>query len=498
MVHINTLPKEIISQMFKAYITSCLPIDNSYAPPPHPSQPYEWTKLMLVCRQWANILGGDNSSWFWNTIVITSDPDATDTILERSQKAQLSVTGTLADARQLVTQYHIQRFQHVSGRIRSLDIATSRAVLRLWNDSTDMANLEVLKVTQVKGGHLRTEDEGRLLARFEAPKLRKLELRGFSWKAIEPVLKGDLEEVILKGNTLIPTAAFLRALHRMPKLRVLSIQCDMQSIRRERVANVSLPNLQSVSGLIGNPVDVEYLAFVRAPSLHYLAITMSSEDDDDLQQILLHIRQVLTSVADNCNLRNARIYAPSPKGIDVVLTEGDAPIFRAQRGIDLSLCVEKQARAMAMLSPILNHTLRKVEKLVIPDAQGYSGEKKDVAREWSALCRQMPHVRVLHLQGHGVNALRNGLDYHQGGKTYGLIFPKLESVLLDGVRFRPPGKGNKWGFWHGLKRSLMRQDMAGQINNLTVYNGFEFYQKDFDALTSLNLAVEWDMIERKK
>ncbi|KZT23321.1 hypothetical protein NEOLEDRAFT_1136660 [Neolentinus lepideus HHB14362 ss-1] len=260
MVHINTLPKEIISQMFKAYITSCLPIDNSYAPPLHPSRPYEWTKLMLVCRQWANILGGDNSSWFWNTIVITSDPDATDTILERSQKAQLSVTGTLADARQLVTQYHIQRFQHVSGRIRSLDIAISRAALRLWNDSTDMANLEVLKVTRVKGGHLRTEDEGRLLARFEAQKLRQLELRGFSWKAIEPVLKGDLEEVILKGNTLIPTAAFLRALRRMPKLRVLSIQCDMHAIRRERVANVSLPNL----------------AFVHAPALHYLAITMSS------------------------------------------------------------------------------------------------------------------------------------------------------------------------------------------------------------------------------
>ncbi|TFK49829.1 hypothetical protein OE88DRAFT_1662527 [Heliocybe sulcata] len=180
-----------------------------------------------------------------------------------------------------------------------------------------------------------------LLTRFRSPAVVKLELQGFTWTEIRPLLGAFVEDLTLERMSDIPLQDFRLVLEGMKKLHRLSMsnidlvvlhgaslsnlecleldgrgqhavsgndlltalgfmqkleQLDVQ-IRVTGTANntpvITLPNLMSFSGVLRRSRDVAYLGHVTAPRIRHFQLSCwngTQKDDDDLKDALWMVR----------------------------------------------------------------------------------------------------------------------------------------------------------------------------------------------------------------
>ncbi|TFK49836.1 hypothetical protein OE88DRAFT_1662532 [Heliocybe sulcata] len=519
MALISKLSKELLLEIFKYYIST------SETEPIRYSTPYRWTKLRLVCSYWKEIL---ESPMLWNQVSVTS-LRAMKFVLDHKPVVDLDMRGSLVDLAKPADQQKLVRMQRLAGGVRSINLCTSKAVLKAWNAPTPrLKSLALRRMPGTPTTQAQVSDPSTLLTRFRSPMLTKLELQGFTWNEVKPMLDDSIEDLALdlilgmrvdefasaiktmthlrRLRTSYHSLTFLRALplNTMEELMLvglgqvldgdglLAIVGQMQSLRRLEISTkvtkpsldaaiIELPSLESITCLVRHHQEVEYLTRMKVPTLRHFRISAGnnqSENDTGLQEILQLVLPLVHQVAKNIHLRTAQFSSPIP---DLHLAFTDEPAADPDNGIQLNLCVNSHEEFLCFIANYFAPVLARVESAYIGDGRYYHRRSLPA---WRSIFRQMGNVQSLHLEQRGAKAMPGGLHYYPKRGICKEVFPKLRNLYLDNVRFRPQRrkKNDNWGikvaatkrsFLGDLERSFQLRDAAIESNNLRNGNNIE-------------------------
>ncbi|TFK49806.1 hypothetical protein OE88DRAFT_1662497 [Heliocybe sulcata] len=522
MAMISKLSNELLLEIFKYYISTSETESIRY------STPYRWTKLRLVCSYWKEIL---ESPMLWDQVPVTS-LRAMKLVLYHNPVVDLDMRGSLVDLAKPADQQKLVRMQRLAGRIRSIDLCTSAAVMNAWNTPTPrLKSLALRRMPGTPAIQAQVTDPSTLLTRFQSPVLTKLELQGFTWNEVKPMLDDAIEDLALDRILGMRVDEFASAIKRMPHLRrlrmsyhsliflrallldtmeelmlvglgqvldgarFLAIVGQMQSLRRLEIstkvtnpsadaAMVELPNLKSIMCLIRHPQEAEYLTRMKVPTLRHFQLSAGnnqSENDAGLQEILQLVLPLVQQVAKNTPLPTALFSSPIP---DLHLTFKEEPATHPDNGIQLNLFVNNHKELLCFIASYFAPVLARVESAYIGDGR-YSHRRSLPA--WRSIFRQMGNAQSLHLEQRGAKAMSGGLHHHPKNGVCEAVFPKLRNLYLDNVRFHPQRRktNDNWGvkmtatrpsFFGDLKRSFQLRDAATRLNNLL--NGHNIESED--------------------
>ncbi|TFK49820.1 hypothetical protein OE88DRAFT_389351 [Heliocybe sulcata] len=519
MAIISKLSNEIISEVFHYYIAA-------YASDPfHRGWSYKWTKLRLVCGAWNEIL---KAAVFWNKIPVTS-LRAMKLVIERGMRSGFEMRGSLTSVADEAEQQKFALMLGLAGEIRIMDLSISEDMIRASDAPTPKLNHLVLRkgstppVRPVQ--HPKT-----LLTRFRSPAVSKLQLQGFTWTEIKPLLGAFVEDLTLEQISDIPILQFGTVLEGMKKLRRLSASDahlvvlhgtylsklerlklfgleqqtvsgnsllnavgNMQQLERLdiqiRVAGISndapvitLPSLTSLSVVLSRSRDVAYLGRVIAPRIRHFQLSclnVMQEDDDELEKALRTVRPLIRQLMRNIHLHTARIFSLSSQDLHLTLIEHPTSHVRPEEGIHFELCIEDQGRMINYMSRYLHSLWPQITALYVRDGH-YSG--KDALAAWHKLFRTMKRVESVHLERKGVKVMPEGLHHYARNGIADVVFPVLRILYLESVCFRPQRRKNqgnweikakprKGSFLEDLKRSFRLSDAASENNLPNAHDG---------------------------
>ncbi|TFK49843.1 hypothetical protein OE88DRAFT_1646239 [Heliocybe sulcata] len=452
-MYLSNLPAELPSSVLKTYIISAIPTI-SWGPPPHSSGPYECMNLEAVSRKFKDVLRNNQSGFIWNNVGICG-------------------TGSCPRLRKVSRYRYFRRL--TPNRVAQHDDVKSGSPSVMALD-----NLEVMNLSRA-GGQLH-EDEEKLLIRFSVPNIQKLELVPFTWSTIEPLLKGDIDSLVLRGKAIIPTVALLQALGRMEKLRVLGIKYRMEPATDKNLADICLSSVQSIKMWVSERADVTYFDVVAAAKYHNLSIAVGIKDDATLQTVPNLLYCMTTHIAEERLLRTAAIYIKSPKPLRIILSENwCSPLEQeAIQPVD----------GLAIFDPVLGCAVQRVVSAFISDGES---DEDEAAREWNRLFSQRHGLTKLRVHGQGASAMLSGLTHRPVESAHSLVFSRLKKIYVEGIRLSASEEGED-KFLESFKRLLAHRDIMPMQKNLMIRKAVHFYRKDLDVLKSLGIDLNWDEI----
>ncbi|TFK49835.1 hypothetical protein OE88DRAFT_1646232 [Heliocybe sulcata] len=484
MPPIHNLPTELLSEIFLYYIRACA----------FNGVPYEWLQLMLVCRLWKDTF---KSPEFWTECAIGRNSDALLVALERSGRRMISIDGSLTwppYTLQTVAD-HVLLIQSHQHRIRSLNLVITGVLMRTWR--TQMTQLESLSLQNKPWAW-----ETAKLTQFLSPTLQKLELKCFTWTAVEPLLVGNLQELTLVKGSLEPIRMeeLLAALAKMPSLRRLRIDWD-QTDPVNDLARVALPRLESISGCVYQPQELYYLLFVDAPAIRHARFSFRPPVICSLQTALSCMEDILSVIAKNCDLHTARFYPPNDEELHVTFSNVLPRPEVLSKGIHLEFAT-KPHQAFSILTGEMGDLFETIHV--------YEGGAVWDCADWRsvAMGHNMCNVRELHLQGSAVKLLPYGLDHLSFSGRYPRIFESLELLSLDDPALIPHeralDKSTKTEFIHHLIESLEHHSRAHQNDPTSTIGsqfcvifkkGWEMEAEDMEVMRGLGANVTREVEE---
>ncbi|EPQ52449.1 hypothetical protein GLOTRDRAFT_131690 [Gloeophyllum trabeum ATCC 11539] len=434
------------------------------------------TAIMLTCGRFYRII---EDKIFCKYVTISS-PHMMATAIQKSGELPLFVDGTFIRFSEFSGHDMLRLGQliNAAARILSLDLTTSRELLRQW--TRPMPMLEELTLKRTRTGHHNLgahQNEEFLLVPFRSSHLWKLHLKGFTWRSIESLLTSAVEDCSVKdvpGKTA--TRSFLRGLGQMPNLRRLNVATDMKRGNVQDPYPVTLTHLESLAVRVKEAEDAKFLACITAPSLRQLSLSILAPDDD-VPAIMGYAMSSIQQIAANQDLQSAWIDAPESRRLFVSLGEEESP----HTGVHLMFKnIRKQKILLDLVKEQLGPYLHTVENLELSDGDGYLPSAKISRYE---LFETMGRVRYLRVQGRASEAIPSGLAYRKGNeKEYRTVFPQLEDLILESVRFRPHKKKSRKAFLNDLIRSFQHRDQARKPKHLTVCEGTGFRETDIPKL----------------
>ncbi|EPQ52438.1 hypothetical protein GLOTRDRAFT_131680 [Gloeophyllum trabeum ATCC 11539] len=290
----------------------------------------------------------------------------------------------------------------------------------------------------------------------------------------------------------LETEALVLMLSGTPGLRHLEVQIPMKPDDVLKPSPVKLPKLASIAAGITQAEDARFLTFLDAPLLQHANFEVSAMDED-VPSILESVTPHLNQIAENEPLPIAefQLLGRTRHNVYITLGNGEGQL----RGIDLEFKgIRAQAALLRSLATHVAPSFQLVEDLFIRKGDGYADGAEGA---WYAIFKHMPKVRTLRVEGQGSKTLPLGLAYRdKGEEAYHPLFPRLESLTLESVWFRPPKKRGRSktgrGFINDLLRSLKCRDDAEQINILTLRKVRKIYDSDIADLKALIKEVTRD------
>ncbi|EPQ52443.1 hypothetical protein GLOTRDRAFT_131684 [Gloeophyllum trabeum ATCC 11539] len=337
MSDVQRLPLTLQHQVIECYLEDATPADR------HDPYPYdECTRLMLVCHDWESFIV--ELTIFWKNITIT-DSGAMGRAIMWSGDEPLDIRGRLIDVEEEEDLSRLDLLLQYRGRIRSLDLITSRMVLAQWDADryTEVSVLEDLVLEMIHGTHddpeTREED---LLAIFKTSTLRTVELKGFTDREASTLMTKRVEALRLQGMTFTVTdredmrrpwktqkdeSIILHALDSMESIRRLDVDSGLFGETARYPQDVSLPTLHSLSFIIKTKEHAKGLGLLHAPNLQNACVEFLALPND-LNSELPSISRMLDTIPWNTEMSVARFVLEETDGLCITFAEGSLEVLK--------------------------------------------------------------------------------------------------------------------------------------------------------------------------
>ncbi|EPQ52460.1 hypothetical protein GLOTRDRAFT_131701 [Gloeophyllum trabeum ATCC 11539] len=402
MSDVQRLPLTLQHQVIECYLEDATPADR------HDPYPYdECTRLMLVCHDWESFIV--ELTIFWKNITIT-DSGAMGRAIMWSGDEPLDICGRLIDVEEEEDLSRLDLLLQYRGRIRSLDLITSRMVLAQWDADryTEVSVLEDLVLETIDGTHDDPETcEEDLLAIFKTSTLRMVELKGFTDREASTLMTKRVEVLRLQGMTFTVTdreymrrpwrtqkdeSIILHALDSMESIRRLDVDSGLFGETARYPQDVSLPTLHSLSFIIKTKEHAKGLGLLHAPNLQNACVEFLALPND-LNSELPSISRTLDTIPWNTEMSVARFVLEETDGLCITFAEGSLEVLQMHFHH-----VGELGTILRLLRYNLSRCLGKVKNLHILMHDGQKAVKKLETEALVLLLSGAPELRHLAVQ----------------------------------------------------------------------------------------------------
>ncbi|KAJ3556784.1 hypothetical protein NM688_g1830 [Phlebia brevispora] len=253
---LTLVPPEVISSIFEEYVAECWrPILSDPYIRTH-CRPYEWLKLLSVCRHWREIALRTPRIW---TFITTQDIKKVNLMLSRSGKCPLTIVNRPPSIATLEPVYRAV-IPELS-RVRKAEFEITSSVQSLFSSGEQSPALQHLILQDLAiVMHTGMNTLG-ALSSADMPLLKSLKIQSGSPSLVTSLVRPTLTTLIVKFSPAVNAALVVELLQGLPFLQDLQLS-NIASFGMSEFPVIPLPHLHKLE-LSGNPPSLGMAALLR-------------------------------------------------------------------------------------------------------------------------------------------------------------------------------------------------------------------------------------------
>ncbi|KAI0695355.1 hypothetical protein C8T65DRAFT_616137 [Cerioporus squamosus] len=497
MTPVARLPPELLSNIFT--LVAAEKYEQKYHNPRYIEtyQTNTWITAAHVCRHWRAI--ALSSPRFWSYITVTSKR-ATDEMLLRSKKAPLYVvaaTPSYEDDRQKAVKGVMAEF----ARIRALQLTgSSQAICDLFKTvSAPAAMLESLKLSDRSSYYADTGIVSLVLPADGVPRLRNLEINGFSFAWDHPLFCPTLTSLLLHGRVgyearpLIGSfETFLSALERMTGLQELSLEHVIPPAPSGPPSRkIPLMHLSSIRVVAGDAECRSLLNHLTLPPnvrYHLTVLTGIPGPDNLFLALKNHLSSsppIRTACFDDKWTGRLSLQGWRAEMQPIPPREARSSSPDVELEIVTGTTIPALLRASTVFTGVIHLDIR----------------MDDPARywRWQDVFAGMPNIRSISVSKDQDTEFLDALCHTDGDDPATMALPHLEVLKFSNMRLASRDYDEPVEFLDVMVDALIKRCNCGfPLQELHIEECINTYQDDVEKLAEIVPDFHWDQVEEEE